>query len=135
MIVLDEQLRNSGVEEACREWYRGRVRNIASLRPGTVIKDDAIPVLLRRVPGTTFVTINVSDFWRRQSADRHYCLACFPLPDDRTDEIAGSLRRLFRVSSFATKQARCGKVARVAPSGVRYYAVGERRTRFLPWPD
>jgi len=62
VIVLDEQLKNSGVAEQIAGWYRGRIVNITSLRPGTVIKDDAIPMLLRQIRDSTFVTINTTDF-------------------------------------------------------------------------
>lgn len=123
MIVLDEQLKNAGVAEQIARWYRGRIVNITSLRPGTVIKDDAIPLLLRQVRHPTFVTINRSDFWRRIAADRRYCVTCFPLPDDRVAEISDLLRQLFRFVEFKTKQARRGKVALVSHAQVRYYQV------------
>jgi hypothetical protein len=35
---------------------------ITDLRPGTVIKDDAIPLLLRQQYQATFVSINETDF-------------------------------------------------------------------------
>lgn len=60
MIVLDEELQGLGLEEAISRWYRGSVILIKKLRPGTVIKDDAIPALLRKVKQPTFVTINTS---------------------------------------------------------------------------
>ncbi len=47
MIVLDEQLLGRDLEIAIARWYRGPVLFITDLRPGSVIKDDAIPVLLR----------------------------------------------------------------------------------------
>src|SRR2546422_8326084 len=65
MIVLDEELQGLGLEEAISGWYRGSVLLIKALRPGTVIKDEAIPGLLRRVRRPAFVTINHGDFWRR----------------------------------------------------------------------
>lgn len=39
MIVLDEELQGSGLEEAISAWYRGSVILIKALRPGTVIKE------------------------------------------------------------------------------------------------
>ena len=95
MIVLDEQLKHSNVQEQIGQWYQGRVVNVTTLRPGTVIKDDAIPQLLRQVIAATFVTINVTDFWQQIEAEPAYCITCFPLTDDRVAEIAGLLRRLF----------------------------------------
>jgi hypothetical protein len=48
MLVLDEQLLNRDLETAPGRWYCGPVLFITDLWPGTVIKDDAIPVLLRQ---------------------------------------------------------------------------------------
>ncbi len=135
MIVLDEQLKNSGVAEQMARWYRGSIINITSLRPGTVIKDETIPLLLRQVRDPTFVTINTTDFWQRIAADRHYCMACFPLSDDRVDEISDLLRRLFRFVEFKTKQARRGKVALVSHAQVRYYQVHDRQIHTLLWTE
>jgi hypothetical protein len=42
MPVLDEQLLGRNLETALGRWYRGAVLFIIDLRPGTVIKDDAI---------------------------------------------------------------------------------------------
>jgi hypothetical protein len=64
MLVLDEQLLGRNLEAALGRWYRGPVHFITDLRPGTVIKDDAIPVLLRQQQQATFLTINEADFWR-----------------------------------------------------------------------
>ena len=83
MIVLDEQLKNAGLVEQIGQWYRGRVGYITALRPGTVIKDEAIPALLCQVNDPTFVTINTTDFWGRITAEESYCITCFPLSDNR----------------------------------------------------
>src|SRR5205814_9863155 len=56
------------------------------LRPATVIKDDAIPALLRTVRQPTFVTINWPDFWHQTVAHPGFCLLCFRLPTDRRSE-------------------------------------------------
>ena len=65
MIVLDEQLLSYGLRQHVVQWYRGAVIDITQLRPGTVIRDEAIPMLLRTAHRPTFVTINVADFWPR----------------------------------------------------------------------
>ena len=52
MIVLDEQLLGRGLERDIAQWYRGTVQFITDLRPHTIIKDEAIPVLLRRAGPT-----------------------------------------------------------------------------------
>ena len=81
MIVLDEQLLGRGIEHDIARWYRGKVQFITELRPHTVIKDDAIPMLLRQQPQPTFVTINERDFWQRVAGDPRYCLVCFVWSD------------------------------------------------------
>jgi len=75
MIVLDEHLTKQSLKMAIARWYQGQVRFIKPLRFGTLIKDDVIPTLLRQLKQPTFVTINWSDFWKKQPADRcYYCL-------------------------------------------------------------
>jgi len=64
MIVLDEQLLGRNLETEIAEWYEGKVCFITDLRPNTVIKDDAIPKLLREQNHAAFITINEKDFWR-----------------------------------------------------------------------
>ena len=74
MIVLDEELQGLNLEDHLSSWYRGAILIIKDLRPRTVIKDDAIPGLLRLTRQPTFVTINHSDFWRRTPANKAYCI-------------------------------------------------------------
>ncbi len=65
MIVLDEQLLGRQLEQSISGWYRGSVCFIAELRPGTLVKDDAIPSLLCQQRWPAFITINVNHFWKR----------------------------------------------------------------------
>lgn len=132
VIVLDEQLKNAGLTEQIERWYRGRVVSVTTLRPDTVIKDDVIPLLLRQVDDPIFVTINVTDFWQSTAADRHFCVACFPLTDDRVGEIPELLRRLLQLPEFHTKRVRRGKVIRASQSQVQYY-LQDGRIRILSW--
>jgi hypothetical protein len=92
MIVLDEQLQGLDLEAALSRWYRGAVRNIKQVRPGTIIKDEAIPSLLRRLNQPTFVTLNATDFWRRVSADTAYCIVCMTLTAAQADRHIHILR-------------------------------------------
>ena len=71
MIVLDEQLLSYGLRQHVVQWYRGAVIDITQLRPDTVIRDEAIPMLLRAARRHTFVIIDVADFG----------LACHPRRD------------------------------------------------------
>ena len=131
MIVLDEQLLGRNIEEMLAKWYRGTVHYIIDLRPHTVIKDDAIPLLLRQQNQATFVTINERDFWRKVAIDNQFCLVCFTLPDSRVAEIPQTLRRLFRRPEFSTKAKRMGKVIRVTDEEVSYYTFSDRQIRFV----
>ena len=134
MIVLDEHLKRVGVQEAIRRWYRGSVCTIRDLRPGTIIKDDVVPVLLQAAAQPTFVTVDWMDFWQRTMPHPRFCLICFTLPPDRGPTIALHLRRLLRLPAFKTKAARMGKVARVSGEQVAYYQARDSQTYVLPLP-
>ena len=114
VIVLDENLQPLGTRSPIVDWYPGRVCYVADLDPGVVIKDAAIPAYLRQLRGATFVTTNVSDFWRRVRADTRFCVVCLALPNERLREVPNLLRSLFRMSELKTKAARLGKVVRAA---------------------
>lgn len=126
MIVLDEQLLGRQLEESISVWYRGSVCFITDLRPDTIIKDDAIPMLLRQQSQPTFVTINERDFWRKVEIDNSFCIVCFALPDRRAQEITSSLRAILQYSEFDTKAKRMGRVLRVTDNSISYYSVEHR---------
>jgi hypothetical protein len=134
MIVLDEQLQGLELEDAISRWYRGAVLSVKQLRPGTVIKDDAIPLLLRRLKQPTFVTINDTDFWRRVPADNAHGIVCLELTTERANEIPTWLRQLFGLAEFKTKAARMGKVVLVGQRRLQYYRTHERRIHIIRWP-
>ena len=132
MLVLDEQLLGRNLDATLARWYRGPVLFITDLRPGTVIKDDAIPLLLRQQHQATFVTINETDFWQKVSIDAHFCIVCFALADSRADEIPRLLRAVFRLPALQTKVRRMGKVVRVTHSTASYYTYREREIKTEP---
>ena len=103
MIVLDEQLLGRGLERDIAQWYRGTVQFITDLRPHTIIKDEAIPVLLRRQAQPTLVTINERDFWRKVATDQRYCIVCFVLSDARARESRSLCERCCAVQSCGPK--------------------------------
>ena len=78
MIVVDENLHSRSIMAMINAWYRGQVVSVTSLRPGTVIKDDAIPGLLLTVRQPTFITINDSDFWQKVNPHPAYCVVTLP---------------------------------------------------------
>ena len=133
MIILDEHLQGLSLEAEISRWYRGKVFVVKQLRPGTIIKDDAIPILLCQVKQPTFVTINYTDFWRRVSADKRYCIVCLQLSTERVDEIPSLLRRLFGLHGFKTNAERMGKVVLLNPQQVRYYQARKDQIHTVGW--
>jgi len=134
VIVLDEQLKGVGLEDAIAAWYRGRVCFVDSLRPGTIIKDENIPHLLRSVRQPTFVTRNWNHFWHRVVAHSDFCIVCFASPSEQAREIAPLLRQLFRLTAFRTRTGRMGKVVHVSGGQIIYYRVNDAATYVLPEP-
>lgn len=134
MIVLDEEIQGHSIINPIASWYSGRVISITALRPKTVIKDDAIPSLLRSAPRPTFITINTSDFWRIASADSRYCILCFDLDAKQIKTLPDSLRRLLQLTEFKTRESRLGKVARVRSSRIEYYGL-DKRIHTVNWAD
>jgi hypothetical protein len=86
MIILDENVYQQRIQASVASWYGGQVRSITTLRPNTLIKDDAIPSLLLLVRQPTFVTTNVDDFWRRMSAHSRFSMVCMALPNEHLHE-------------------------------------------------
>jgi hypothetical protein len=134
MIVLDEQLLSYGLRAPIEQWYRGTVIDITQLRPNTVIRDDAIPMLLRAARQPTFVTINVTDFWRRLTPEVRFCIVCVAVPHTRALEVPALVRRLFALEPFRTRRQRLGKIARVSQRQVQYYTTERRTVYRLDWP-
>ena len=133
MIVLDENLLGLRLNNPTAVWYPGRVCYVTDLRPSTVIKDEAIPQLLQRLKGATFVTTNVTDFWRYTLAYARYSIVCLSLPNERSREVPELLRRLLRLPEFKTKAARMGKVVRVGRQQIQYYVTGDNYVHTLTW--
>ena len=131
MLVLDEQLSGRDLETLLGRWYPGPVLFITDLRPGTVIKDDAIPALPHQQRHATFLTINEANFWRKVATGDRFCVVCFALPDSRAREIPNLLRAVFRLSTFRTKTRRMGKVLRGTPTTTSYYTDRDRQVRAL----
>jgi hypothetical protein len=131
MIVLDEQLMGRGLEIAVARWYRGTVCFVNELRPNSVIKDEAVPSLLRGQRQPTFVTINEKDFWQRVMINQRFCAICFALDDSQVAALNPVLKGLLRSPQFRTKASRMGSVIRVSRSGVAYYRHDDSAVRLL----
>lgn len=134
MIVIDENLHDLRILDAISEWYPGQVISVITLRPGSVIKDDAIPALLLKTEQPTFVTINAADFWKRIQPHHGFCVIVADLPKERAGEVPTLLRRFFRLLDFKIKASRMGKIIRLTLRSVEYYEA-DRRVQLLQWPD
>ena len=134
MIVLDECVDDELIAKAIAAWYQGKVISIRTLRPGTLIKDDAISTLLQRVAQPTFVTINVDDFWKRIQPDHRYCIIAIEIGQDQTAQLSGILRRLLRLPEFHTKAVRMGKVIRIKAVHIEYYRENRQIQRLI-WSE
>lgn len=130
-IILDDQLADAAIRKRLAQWTRAQ--RLRDLRPGEVIKDERVPMILRELRQPTFVTIDMG-FWNGRLRDARYCILCFPLRSDEQREIPGLLRNLFRMSEFATKAMRMGKVARVSQSHIDYWQLGDEQPHGLSWP-
>ncbi|MCB0181597.1 MAG: hypothetical protein KDI62_25445 [Anaerolineae bacterium] len=128
---MDEQLLGRNLEIEIARWYRGTIRFIVDLRPNTVIKDDAIPEILRQQNQPTFVTINERDFWQKVKIDNQFCVVCFTLSDAKAKEIPEVLRAVMRHAEFKTKANRMGKVIRVTIDEISYYTFNDKQIRRL----
>ena len=136
MIVLDEHMSNERVSAAIRTWYKGKIVFVRDLRAGSVIKDDAIPQLLRKTRSKpAFVTINVSHFWKKVPIDQRFCVVCFDIPNlamSRIIPTIGNLNRLFSHPDFKNKKQRVGHVFRVTTGGVtEFYNHNDPQIRSL----
>jgi hypothetical protein len=130
-IILDEQIFDTEVLIPLTQWITAQ--RLRDLRPDQVIKDERVPVILRELRQPTFVTIDMG-FWNGRLRDARYCILCFPLRSDEQRAIPGLLRHLLRMSEFATKAARMGKVARVSQSHIDYWQLGNEHPHRLSWP-
>ena len=121
MIVLDDQLEDARIQQAIARWYKGTVIYLKDLRPASVIRDDAVPMLLRTIKQPTFVTLNYIHFWGKIHADENYCVICMLLPMARKFEVSALLREVLRLEEYRTKRQRMGAVVSVRGGGVEEY--------------
>ena len=112
MIVLDEHLSDPLIMAGISAWFPGQVIPVIKLRLESLIKDDAIPTLLRKVVEPTFVTINVTDFWKKIRPHSDFCILTIALTHTQVYEIPKLLRRLLYLPEFKTKASRMGRVIR-----------------------
>ena len=110
----------------------GRVAILKQLRTNTTIKDDAVEMLLLRVPAPTFVTINVDDFWKKIRADDRFAVVNLELKGDQLDEVPVLLRKFLKQPGFKTKAKRMGIVALVHRTHIEFYRAN-RKIETVNW--
>lgn len=130
MIVLDEQISRESIRRSFR-WYPGGVLPLKELRPGTIVLDDVVSVLLRRRSDPTFVTLNVSDFWRRIPPDQRYCVICVAILQGEAEHVSSFVRGLLRMPGLTSKAQRMGKVVLATPARAWYYDQTDPRPQAL----
>lgn len=134
MIVLDEEIHDPDLAAQIGTWYKGSVISVKTLRPHTLVKDDSMPTLLRRVSQPTFVTINWTDFWQELAADTAFCVVCVDLTSRQVNRIPLYLRRFLNLPLFKTKTARMGSVVLLRPTRVEFYRAS-RKIETVAWSN
>jgi len=134
MIVFDENIFDQDVIDDLNRWHKGKVVSIKDLRLRTLIKDEAVPAILRTVKQPTFLTTNVSDYWRKMPAHAAYCMICFELTNEQIIDIPRLLRGVLRFKEFKTNAARMGKILRVRHNHIDYYEASFNQISTLNWP-
>ncbi len=127
-IILDDQLADLAIRIPLARWTT--VQRLREIRPGEVIKDERVPLILRELRQPTFVTIDMG-FWNAGLRDPRYCMRCFPLRIEDQQVLPGLLRQVLRLPEFATRAARMGKVARISQAQVDYWQIGDVHMRRL----
>ena len=121
MIGLDEQLADPRIIRSIERWYKGKVLRITDARPRALVPDEAMPELLRKLNGPTFVTINHRHFWRKIPASPDYCVICMKLLAEHALEVPDALRAFLSRPEWLTKRGRLGNVILVSDRPVAYY--------------
>jgi hypothetical protein len=130
--VLDDQLDPRMVRDVIAR--RSTARFVREFRPGDVIKDDRVAVILRTLRTPTFISIDAG-FYKRTRRSRRLCILYFALRSDEQGDIPALLRRVLRLPEFRTRAARMGKVARVSREGVRWWQLGDEVEYTVHWRD
>jgi len=129
-IVLDDQLFEPEVLVPIARWTT--VCRLRDLFPEEIIKDERVPVLLRRLRQPTFITIDLG-FWDRAMRHSGYCLICFPLRNDEQHRLPDLLRRALRLPSFRTRASRMGKVVRISKESIACWELGNDQLVRIAW--
>lgn len=134
MIVVDESIESGLIIQAIAAWYPGQVLSIRKLRPGTLVKDDAVDTLLAQINQPTFVTINVDDFWYKMPVSRRYCVIAVEMMQSQALQLPTLLRHILTLAEFRTKANRMGKMIRVRPTAIDYYE-HDRQVHTCAWSN
>jgi hypothetical protein len=127
MNVLDENLPECEQQQLCR--WRIRVRHIGYDFARQGIKDDQVIPLLHKLNRPTFFSRD-GDYFNNKLCHAGYCLVFLDVDDVL---VAEYVRRLLRHPAFNTRAKRLGRVIRLAPSGITFFAVRKNQEQHLSW--
>jgi len=119
LFLLDDQLDVHLVRRPIQRW--AKVQLLRELRPAEHVLDDRVPALLQTLHQPTFLTID-ADFWNKRWCHTGYAILYFALRDNEQDQLPGLLRALLRRPEFRTRSRRMGKVVRVGPTHIDWWA-------------
>ena len=127
MNVLDENLPER--QRALLRRRRFAVQKIGQElgRKGT--KDEQLMPFLLQMNRPTFFTLD-QDFYGRDLCHERYCLVFLDVDDEAAADYIG---RFLRHPEFSTRAKRLGRVIRVLPSGIRFFAVRQNQEQHLAW--
>lgn len=95
------------------------------------VGDTEIITMLHHCGRPTFFTLD-RGFYRRALCHHGYCIVWL---DVRTDDAAFYVRRFLRHPQFRRRVMRMGVVARINPSGIRFWQPGNAASGYVAWPD
>ena len=127
MILLDEN--TDADQRMMLEARRIPVRQVGVSWGRKGMDDPEIVTALQQLRSVTFLTRD-PDFFRRELCHPSYCLALIDASASKTAEYA---LRFLRHRNFRTHAQRMGKVARLQPTGIVFWAWREPAESIQPW--
>jgi hypothetical protein len=128
VILLDHNIPEEQVELLRRARLRPRQIGREVGRPEWQDLEEILRYL-HRLKAATFITRD-EGFFRRRLCHSNYCIVIVSGP---VIEIAGYIQRFLRHAAFRTKQQRPGKVVRLLPTRILWWAIGVKLRQRLLW--
>ena len=126
--LLDANIKDSEGQKLAR--YGFKFKHVGRDFGQHHFSDEQIIGVLHQLKGVTFVTRNVKHFYHRHLLHRNCCLLCLDIEED---EVAAYTRKIYRHPHFNSAAKRCGKVIKVSPTQMTYFAVGSQEEQTVAW--